>query len=61
MLRRAEKEFDGGRDIAWEAPQNALAVMACRMKDGKVEPGSAVDLRPHQSGKTVRRPAPAGP
>jgi len=54
VLRRAEKEFDDGREIAWGAPENALAVMACRMKDGKVQPGSAVLLRPHLSGQTVR-------
>jgi hypothetical protein len=60
VLRSTVKEFAGGQEITWLLPTNTLSVVAWRLQDGAIAPGSGVNLpRPAADG-TVRWPAPAG-
>ena len=60
VLQSAAKEAAGGRAFSWDLPENTLSVVAFRLKDGAMEPGSAVDLGPQVSDRKVRWSAPEG-
>lgn len=53
-LSQETRTIDGGKELTWEVPDNAIAVTAYRIKEGAIESGSGVDLRAQIFGKTLR-------
>jgi hypothetical protein len=60
VLHGEIRDVSAGAEISWTLPQSTLNLAAYRVKDGALEPGSGVDLRPKLSAGTLRWRAPEG-
>ena len=54
------RETEGGPEVCTETPQNTIAVVAYKLRDGIVEPGTAVDLNPLVNRNTLKWNPPQG-
>ena len=60
MLASASKDIDGGREVLWDTPEGTIGVTAYRVAAGKLDAGSATDLRGNIKDGTLRWNTPAG-
>jgi len=62
-LRLTTRDIRGPSDVAWDLwdlPGSPVSVVALAVDNGAIQPGTAVDLRPHVAKKTLRWQAPVG-
>jgi len=59
-LEHATKTAEGEEDVAWDLPENTLAVTAYRVDDDRIEPGSSIDLRDQVAGGRLEWTPPPG-
>ena len=59
-LGQRSQRAEGGKPLSWKAPEDTVAVVAMRLKDGAVEPGSEMDLTARVRNGTVAWTPPPG-
>ena len=59
-LAQRTQRAEGGKPLSWKVPEDLVAAVAMRMKDGAVEPGSEVDVTAKVQGGTLAWTPPAG-
>ena len=59
-LSHTPRTHEGGKTLQWKIPENTVSLMAYRLGNGVIEPGSGVDLRGEVHDGTLQWHAPAG-